>query len=226
MQAGDEVFFVAAAGDIREVMAEMRQMDRPVQRVIIAGGGNIGLRLARALEDKLNVKVIESSKRRCEYLVGTARLDAGAQRRREQRGPARRRERGRDRPLRLRHQRRRGEHHVGAARQADGRAPRDRAHQPPGLRRPHAGRPDRHRHLAGAGHARQPPRARAARRRGGRPQRAARPRRGARAHRARRSQDLARGGPPRSARSTCRRGPPSWGSSAATRPSSPRTTGT
>jgi trk system potassium uptake protein TrkA len=70
VQAGDEVLFVAAAGDIREVMAEMRQMDRPVQRVIIAGGGNIGLRLARALEDRLNVKVIESSKRRCEYLSG------------------------------------------------------------------------------------------------------------------------------------------------------------
>ncbi|MBX3673570.1 MAG: Trk system potassium transporter TrkA [Burkholderiales bacterium] len=70
VQAGDEVFFVAAAADIRGVMAEMRQMDRPVARVIIAGGGNIGLRLARALEDRLNVKVIEASKRRCEFLAG------------------------------------------------------------------------------------------------------------------------------------------------------------
>ena len=42
----------------------------PCARVIIAGGGNIGLRLARALEGTLNVKVIESSKRRCEYLAG------------------------------------------------------------------------------------------------------------------------------------------------------------
>jgi trk system potassium uptake protein TrkA len=70
VQAGDEVFFVAASGHIREVMAHMRQMDRPVGRVIIAGGGNIGLRLARALDGRLNVKVIESSKRRCEYLAG------------------------------------------------------------------------------------------------------------------------------------------------------------
>ena len=70
VQAGDEVFFVAAAADIRGVMAEMRQRDRPVARVIIAGGGNIGLRLARALEDRLNVKVIEASKRRCEFLAG------------------------------------------------------------------------------------------------------------------------------------------------------------
>lgn len=70
VQAGDEVFFVAASDHIREVMAHMRQMDRPVRRVIIAGGGNIGLRLARALEDRLNVKVIEASKRRCEFLAG------------------------------------------------------------------------------------------------------------------------------------------------------------
>ncbi len=70
VQAGDEVFFVAASEHLRHVMAHMRQMDRPVQRVIIAGGGNIGLRLARALEGRLNVKVIEASKRRCEYLAG------------------------------------------------------------------------------------------------------------------------------------------------------------
>ncbi len=70
VQPGDEVFFVAASEHIREVMAEMRQMDRPVRRVIIAGGGNIGLRLARAIEAKLNVKVLETSKRRCEYLAG------------------------------------------------------------------------------------------------------------------------------------------------------------
>jgi trk system potassium uptake protein TrkA len=51
-------------------MAEMRQMDRAVHRVIIAGGGNIGLRLAKALEGRMNVKVIEASKARCEYLSG------------------------------------------------------------------------------------------------------------------------------------------------------------
>jgi trk system potassium uptake protein TrkA len=70
VQAGDEVFFVAASGNIREVMSHVRQMDRAVSRVIIAGGGNIGLRLARSLEGRLNVKVVEASKRRCEYLAG------------------------------------------------------------------------------------------------------------------------------------------------------------
>ena len=50
VQAGDEVFCLAASKDIRQVMHELRRMDKPVRRVIIAGGGNIGLRLARALE--------------------------------------------------------------------------------------------------------------------------------------------------------------------------------
>jgi len=44
-------------------------MDRPVRRVMIAGGGNIGQRLARALERDYSVKVIEHNKRRCELLA-------------------------------------------------------------------------------------------------------------------------------------------------------------
>jgi trk system potassium uptake protein TrkA len=56
---GDEVFFIAARRDIRTVMSEMRKLDAPVHRVVIAGGGNIGFRLARALEHTNQVKVIE-----------------------------------------------------------------------------------------------------------------------------------------------------------------------
>jgi trk system potassium uptake protein TrkA len=68
VEAGDEVFCVAASRDIREVMRELRRMDKPVKRVMIAGGGNIGLRLARALESRYSVKIIEHDKRRCELL--------------------------------------------------------------------------------------------------------------------------------------------------------------
>jgi trk system potassium uptake protein TrkA len=69
IEAGDEVFCLAASGHIREVMRELRRMDRPVRRVMIAGGGNIGLRLAMALEDRYSVRVIEHNKRRCELLA-------------------------------------------------------------------------------------------------------------------------------------------------------------
>jgi trk system potassium uptake protein TrkA len=69
LEAGDEVFCLAASHDIRQVMRELRRMDKPVRRVMIAGGGNIGLRLAQALEGDYNVKLIEYNKRRCEYLA-------------------------------------------------------------------------------------------------------------------------------------------------------------
>jgi trk system potassium uptake protein TrkA len=73
VQAGDEVFCLAATKDIRQVMHELRRMDKPVSRVMIAGGGNIGLRLARAVERDYAVKIIEYDKRRCEIL--STRLD-------------------------------------------------------------------------------------------------------------------------------------------------------
>jgi trk system potassium uptake protein len=60
----DEVFFLAARTDIRRVMSELRKQDGPVKRVVIAGGGNIGLRLARALEKGSQVKLIERDVRR------------------------------------------------------------------------------------------------------------------------------------------------------------------
>lgn len=71
IEAGDEVFCLAAADNIREVMHELRRMDQPVKRVMIAGGGNIGLRLARALERDYSVRVIEHNKLRGEFLAAT-----------------------------------------------------------------------------------------------------------------------------------------------------------
>jgi len=66
---GDEVFCLAASSHIRQVMRELRRMANPVKRVMIAGGGNIGLRLAHALERQYSVKVVEHNKRRCELLA-------------------------------------------------------------------------------------------------------------------------------------------------------------
>ena len=59
IQEGDEVFFIADRKDIRVFMSEMRRMEEPVRRVVIAGGGNIGVRLALALEQTNQVKIIE-----------------------------------------------------------------------------------------------------------------------------------------------------------------------
>jgi trk system potassium uptake protein TrkA len=59
IEADDEVFFIAASEHIHNVMGELRKLDKPVRRVILAGGGNIGRRLARGLEGNYNVKLIE-----------------------------------------------------------------------------------------------------------------------------------------------------------------------
>jgi trk system potassium uptake protein TrkA len=68
IQENDEVFFIAARKDIRVVMSEMRKLEEPVRRVIIAGGGNIGFRLASALEQTNQVKVIDHNKKRARQI--------------------------------------------------------------------------------------------------------------------------------------------------------------
>ena len=70
IEDGDEIFFIAATNNIRSVLKEMRRMDKPAKRVMIVGGGNIGLRLAKALEHDYQVKLIEYNKKACEKLAG------------------------------------------------------------------------------------------------------------------------------------------------------------
>ncbi len=70
IEANDEVFFIAATENIRAVMAALRQLDRPCKRIIIAGGGNIGTRLASALEKKYHVKLIDHNIPRAEEISG------------------------------------------------------------------------------------------------------------------------------------------------------------
>ena len=59
--ADDEVFIIGAPKHIRSLLKSTKQTDKPVKRIIIASGGNIGRRLARLLENKYQVKVIELS---------------------------------------------------------------------------------------------------------------------------------------------------------------------
>jgi trk system potassium uptake protein TrkA len=68
IREGDEVFFLAARKDIRVFMSEMRKLDDPIRRVVIAGGGNIGFRLAMALEQTNQVKIIERNPERARHI--------------------------------------------------------------------------------------------------------------------------------------------------------------
>ena len=69
IKPGDEVFFIASADEIRQVLRELRRTDKAVKRVMLAGGGNIGFRVAKALEERFQVKVIEHDQQRAELVA-------------------------------------------------------------------------------------------------------------------------------------------------------------
>ena len=69
VQADDEVFFIAPAAHINAVMSELRELERPNRRIMVAGGGNIGLLLARAIDSEFDVKVLELDPRRAELVA-------------------------------------------------------------------------------------------------------------------------------------------------------------
>jgi len=69
IQNDDEIFFIAATENIRAVMKEMRRADKTVRRVMIAGGGNIGRRLAAALQEEYEVKLIDHNKKNTQALA-------------------------------------------------------------------------------------------------------------------------------------------------------------
>jgi trk system potassium uptake protein TrkA len=63
------VFFIAAPKHIRSVMREMSKVEKRVKRIMLAGGGNIGKRLAMSLEKKYRVKLIEFDPRRANEIA-------------------------------------------------------------------------------------------------------------------------------------------------------------
>jgi trk system potassium uptake protein len=68
----DEVYFVVNTKQLDQVMELFGYEKKEAQRIIIVGGGNIGLFLAGLLEaehNSLSVKIIELSKERAEYIA-------------------------------------------------------------------------------------------------------------------------------------------------------------
>ncbi|MFI3217242.1 MAG: Trk system potassium transporter TrkA [Methylococcales bacterium] len=69
IETGDEVFFVAPRKEVRRVLEELGKLEAPIKRIIIAGGGHVGKRLALALEDKYQVKIIERDPNRARKIA-------------------------------------------------------------------------------------------------------------------------------------------------------------
>ena len=59
IEAGDEVYFVTATNHVREVMGMLQKLENPYRKIMIYGGGTIGYSLAKLLENKYQVKLID-----------------------------------------------------------------------------------------------------------------------------------------------------------------------
>ncbi len=68
IEPNDEVFFLASSVHILRVISELQRLEQPVHRIILSGGGNIGKRLAKSLENDYRVKVIERDNLRCQEI--------------------------------------------------------------------------------------------------------------------------------------------------------------
>lgn len=74
IQPGDRITLIGRRGDIDEVKGLFQHGEVPKRRVVIAGGGETGYHLARALEgDRFNILLMEESLERCEFLSSNLR---------------------------------------------------------------------------------------------------------------------------------------------------------
>ncbi len=69
IEVGDEVFFLATPMHIRKTLEALGRLANPYKNIMIAGGGNIGQRLAQALEHKFRVKIIDHNSQRSQNLA-------------------------------------------------------------------------------------------------------------------------------------------------------------
>ncbi|SEN43956.1 trk system potassium uptake protein TrkA [Gemmobacter aquatilis] len=68
--AGDQIYIFAHAEDVNRALGIFGKSTKKQERVVIIGGGNVGLAVARALEtraDRVRAKVIERNRARAEY---------------------------------------------------------------------------------------------------------------------------------------------------------------
>jgi len=70
LKSGDLVYFISEEEKLLDTLSLFNKYDQPLKRALIVGGGRIGLRLARLLEEhSLYCKIIERNPERCTYLA-------------------------------------------------------------------------------------------------------------------------------------------------------------
>ncbi len=72
LMANDEIYFVCDTKDVKQLMVLFGYEEKEARRVVIVGGGNIGLFLAEMLESEhqdMRIKIIEINKERAEFIA-------------------------------------------------------------------------------------------------------------------------------------------------------------
>ncbi len=74
IKQGDVVYFACDIRDQEDILARLGVLADPVREVMIIGGGNIGYKIAKSLDNKFyHTRILESRQKRCEFL--SERLD-------------------------------------------------------------------------------------------------------------------------------------------------------
>ena len=69
IEAGDEITFICATEHIKAVMSELQRLEKTYKRIMIVGSGNIASGVAKQLEDKYQVKLIERDGEKAKVLA-------------------------------------------------------------------------------------------------------------------------------------------------------------
>lgn len=71
LEPGDEIYFIADRNDVGRALEIMGLAEKQARRIIIVGGGNIGLYVARKLEEagSMKIRIIERDKARAEFIA-------------------------------------------------------------------------------------------------------------------------------------------------------------
>jgi trk system potassium uptake protein TrkA len=71
LSAGDEIYFIADRNDVSRALEIMNLAERQARRIIIVGGGNIGLYVAQGLEGmgSMKIRIIERDVKRAEFIA-------------------------------------------------------------------------------------------------------------------------------------------------------------
>ncbi len=71
LEVGDEVYFIVDTDHLKRVMTAFGHEESEARKIIIAGGGNIGITLAKLIKERsksVQIKLIEQNQERAEFL--------------------------------------------------------------------------------------------------------------------------------------------------------------